>query len=116
VIGISILLLIPDQSMRVDGIEVLGVTIVAACIVGLFSWRSILRSKGAFHTNAIALSGLRIAALAPWFAGSLLLIGNHETGMDLLVPGFLMAFVVTIVEAWVVLVEIVRQQDASRPR
>jgi modulator of FtsH protease len=115
VIGISILLLIPEQSMRVDGIEVLGMTIVASFIVGLFSRRSILRSTGEHHRYTIMLSSLRVAALVPWFAGGILLIGRHDAGMDLLVLGFLIAFVVSIGEAWVVLVEMDREREASRP-
>ncbi len=108
VLGISILLLIPEQSLRNAGIEVIGVTVAVGCIVVLLSERSFRRSPEEFRGNAIALSGLRIATLVPLVASGILLIGNHSSGLDLLVPSFLMAFIVTIVEAWVVLVEIVR--------
>ena len=108
VLGISILLLIPEQSTRNAGIEVLGVTIAVGAIVGLLSERSVRRSGPEFRGNALALSGLRISALIPLLASGILLIANHPNGMDLLVPGFLMAFVVSLVEAWVVLVEIAR--------
>lgn len=108
VLGISILMLIPEQSLRNAGIEVTGVAVAIGGIVVLLSERSVRRTSEEFRGNAIALSGLRIAALVPLFASGILLIGNHSTGLDLLVPSFLMAFVVTIVEAWVVLVEIVR--------
>ena len=107
-LSIAILLLIPEQSMRTAGIEVLGVTVAVGGIVLLLSRRSIMRSEEEYRGNAIALSGLRVAALDPLLASSILLIDRHDTGMDLLVPAFLMSFVVAIVEAWVVLVEIAR--------
>ncbi len=108
VLGISILLLIPEQSLRNAGIEVLGTALAIGVIVGVLSERSIRRSQQEFRGNAIALTGLRIAALVPLFASGILMIGNYSAGLDLLVPSFLMAFVVSIVEAWVVLVEIAR--------
>jgi modulator of FtsH protease len=107
-LGLSILLLIPDQSVRNAGIEVLGVAIASACIVGILSLRSIRDTPPQYRGNAMALSGLRVFALAPLAASGALMIANHPNGTDLLVPGMLMTFIVTIVDAWVILVEIVR--------
>lgn len=107
-LGLSILLLIPDQSVRNAGIEVLGVAIASACIVGILSRRSIQRTHPQYRGNAIALTGLRMFALLPLAISGLLMITNHPNGTDLLVPGMLMTFIVTIVDAWVILVEIAR--------
>jgi modulator of FtsH protease len=107
-LGLSILLLIPDQSVRNAGIEVLGVAIASACIVGILSLRSIRDTPPQYRGNAMALSGLRVFALAPLAASGALMIANHPNGTDLLVPGMLMTFIVTIVDAWVILVEIAR--------
>jgi modulator of FtsH protease len=107
-LGLSILLLIPDQSVRNAGIEVLGVAIASACIVGILSLRSIRDTPPHYRGNAMALSGLRVFALAPLAASGALMIANHPNGTDLLVPGMLMTFIVTIVDAWVILVEIAR--------
>lgn len=108
VLGISILLLIPEQTLRNAGIEVLGVTIVTGAIVGLLSERNVRRGPRAFRGNSLALAGLRMVALIPALVSGVLLVANHDIGLDLLVPFFLMAFIVTLVEAWVVLIEIVR--------
>lgn len=107
-LSIAILLLIPEQSLRVAGIEVIGVTLGSGWVVILFSRRSIFHSSGEFRGNSIALSGLRVGALAPLLVGGALMIAQNDIGLDLLVPGFLLSFVVAIVEAWVVLVEIAR--------
>ena len=107
-LGLSILLLIPDQSVRNAGIEVLGVAIASACIVGILSFRSIRSTHPQYRGNAIALTGLRLFALAPLTASGVLMIADHANGTDLLVPGMLMTFIVTIVDAWVILVEIAR--------
>jgi modulator of FtsH protease len=107
-LGLSILLLIPDQSVRNAGIEVLGVAIASACIVGILSLRSIRDTPPQYRGNAMALSGLRVFALAPLAVSGALMIANHPNGTDLLVPGMLMTFIVTIVDAWVILVEIAR--------
>ncbi len=107
-LGLSILLLIPAQSVRNAGIEVLGVSIAAGCIVGLLSVRSIRRTDAHYRGNANALTALRMSALIPLALSGLLMIAHHPNGTDLLVPGILMTFIVVIVDAWVVLVEIVR--------
>jgi hypothetical protein len=49
-----------------------------------------------------------VFALAPLAASGALMLANHPNGTDLLVPGMLMTFIVTIVDAWVILVEIAR--------
>jgi modulator of FtsH protease len=108
ILGLSVLLLIPDQSVRNAGIEVLGVAVVSAVIVGLLSRRSIERTDREFRGNSLALTGLRMFALVPLAASGVLMIAEHANGTDLLVPGILMTFIVTIVDAWVVLVEINR--------
>ncbi len=108
ILGLSILLLIPDQTVRNAGIEVLGVAVASACIVGILSVRSVQHSHPQYRGNALALTGLRLFALAPLAVSGVLMIANHANGTDLLVPGMLMTFIVTIVDAWVILVEIAR--------
>lgn len=107
-LGLSILLLIPDQTVRNAGIEVLGVAIASACIVGILSLRSIRNTHSQYRGNAVALTGLRLFALAPLAVSGVLMIADHANGTDLLVPAMLMTFIVTIVDAWVILVEIAR--------
>ena len=108
ILGLSILLLIPDQSVRNAGVEVLGIAIASAGIVGILSLRSIQRTHRDYRGNALALTGLRLFALAPLAVSGVLMIADHANGTDLLVPGMLMTFIVTIVDAWVILVEIAR--------
>ncbi len=107
-LGLSILLLIPDQTVRNAGIEVLGVAIASAGIVGILSVRSVRHTHPQYRGNAIALSGLRLFALLPLAVSGAMMIAEHPNGTDLLVPAMLMTFIVTIVDAWVILVEIVR--------
>lgn len=108
ILGLSILLLIPDQSVRNAGIEVLGVAIASASIVGVLSLRSVRHTLAEYRGNALALSGLRMFALMPLTISGALMVADHPNGTDLLVPGMLMTFIVTIVDAWVILVEIAR--------
>ncbi len=107
-LGLSILLLIPDQPVRNAGIEVLGIAIASACIVGLLSLRSIRHTPDEYRGNALSLTGLRMFALVPLAISGALMIADHPNGTDLLVPGILMTFIVTIVDAWVILIEIAR--------
>ena len=77
-LGLSILLLIPDQSVRNAGIEILGVAIASAAIVGLLSLRSIRHTSISYRGNALALTGLRIFALVPLAISGALMIADHR--------------------------------------
>jgi len=106
VIGISLLMLVPTITVRRSGIALLALNAGVAIFVGWLSQRSIRMGPPAFRSAQIAGAVLCMFAMAPLLIGSALLLGGHTSGLGWLVPGFLLSFAATLIESWVVLVEI----------
>ncbi len=104
---VASLVLVPGQSPRLLGLEILLVAGTAWAAVTLLSIRYVRRAAVAYHTDAQVLFVLRQVATVPAIAGGLVLIAERD-GLPWLVPAFLATFVVVIAESWVILVEIKR--------
>jgi modulator of FtsH protease len=108
VLVISSLVLVPDQSTRTLGFELLGVGIASWSFVTTASIRSLRKIERQYQANALLTTLFRQVATVPVPIGAILLIAGHDAGMYWVLVAIIAVFVVTITEAWVILVEIMR--------
>lgn len=110
----SSIMLIPDQRVRLYGYELVVLAVVFSIVTG-----TVLRRQGQDARQAVQ-AGLApgnsfrlraaccaITAVAMLMAGVMLALGN-EKGAFFLVPAIVSGFLVSFVEAWVLLIEIDR--------
>jgi hypothetical protein len=100
--------LVPDQPMRVLGAEVL----VAGIVVWLFPTINQMRRNAhiarAFLWRSILVAGLGQAAAVPFMVAGASLLDGHASGLYWLVPGVTFSFIAGVLNAWVLIIEIVR--------
>jgi modulator of FtsH protease len=108
VLIVSSLLLVPGQSVRLVGIEVL--------IIGLFSWTIVtgidVRTWKAVKDRYNHLVFVQLAmdqlSLVPYTIAGITIVLQGFIGFYWLVPAVLFSFIKAIVDSWVLLVEIDR--------
>ncbi len=108
VLLISSLLLVPHESLRFLSLQVL---IVGGLVWAVVTWLSVASLRGLedkYRHNVITMAALRQVAMIPLLIGGLLLFTTSLNGMYWLVWAFTLTFIVTMAEAWVILVEIDR--------
>jgi hypothetical protein len=107
-LGILSLLLVPDQSDLLAGVEVMGVTFAMLAVLNgieIRSWKSIepkWRRILALHTLEIQIPSIF------FLVGGALLAGGLPAALNWFVPATLLSFLIGFVEAWVITVEILR--------
>ena len=105
---ISIILLIPQQSITVTGIEVL--------IVGLCCWLFALRIDLSIHRNTskefknLNLFNLLFdqAAVLPYLVAAIFFLSDNDFGFYWIIIAFILSFIKAMADAWVLLIEINR--------
>jgi hypothetical protein len=108
---VTILLLVPTQGMVLAGVEVLAVgvadwaAIVAIHLLHLRNWQS-LEANLRWHFVGRVVLG-QVATL-PIVAAGVAVLNWGLSGLYLLVAGVILSFLVAVVEAWILLVEIHR--------
>jgi hypothetical protein len=105
---VSVLLLIPNQKNFVTGIEVLLVGSccwIASSIIGIS-----IASKTDKQYRIANLITMLIDQLAtfPYIIAAILLLLNYEQGYYFIVVAFVLSIVKSIIDAWVLLIEINR--------
>lgn len=105
---LSMVLLVPNQSSAHVGIEVE--------IIGIILWLVVIRKDISIYNNTDAkfkrlyLFNLVINqfAVLPYITGGILLLLDLEIGLYFIVAGFIISFIKSIMDSWVLLVEINR--------
>ncbi len=107
----SSIVLIPGQRLRFYGYELLVLAIAFAIVIGkvLHNQREQAEKAGLAPGNSFRFrfSVCVITTLALFAAGAALALG-HEKGMFFLVPAMVTGFLLSFVDAWVLLIEIDR--------
>ena len=104
----SMLMLIPDQSFRAAGFEVLGVGLISACVT-LWMGAASVRVTPADHQRDSRFSvGSKVTATVFFIASGLLMVITDEHGPVLIVLGCIVSYIVALVDAWVLLIEVHR--------
>ena len=112
VLIVTLLLLVPSQGMVLAGAEVLAVGVVgwAAVVIiqllALRNWRSSL--DPAFRRHLVPRVALCQVATLPILAAGIGVMGWGVGGLYWLVVGVVLSFLVAVLDAWVLLVEINR--------
>jgi hypothetical protein len=108
VLFVASLLLIPDQDWRLIALEVAGIGVLMGATTGWLQWASRSQLDSPYrHAFIFRVAVSQVAALAFVLAG-LIVAGRGPGGLYWLVPGVLGCFLVALLDAWVLLVEIQR--------
>jgi hypothetical protein len=111
VLIVTTLLLVPAQGMVVAGIEMLVVgiadwaAIVTIQILQLRNWHAL---EGYLRWHLVPRVILGQVATLPLVAAGIAVLSWGVSGLYLLVAGVVLSFLVAVVDAWVILVEIHR--------
>lgn len=108
ILALSIIFLIPKQSIKALGVEVMIVAILAWVAVTLLDVFVLRRVETEYKRQQIFSTVLDQAAILPYLIDGILLLGSDEAGVRWMVPAFLFSFLKAILDAWVLLVEIHR--------
>jgi len=108
VLVISSLMLVPGQSLRLIGTEVLTLVLLVWYLtlqLELVSWRAAAPEHRRHVRRMIVVDQV---AIVPYVVAGGLLVATKESGFYWLVPAILLSFVKALMDAWVLLVEINR--------
>lgn len=108
-IAVSLLILPPELTMLRLGIVTLVLTIIAGAIqlaAIIAQWN--LTAEGVTAAIRVTILGLAIAEHLPFLLGGVLLVAGEEVGMWGLAIGIIMVVMVSMVNAWVLLIEVRR--------
>jgi hypothetical protein len=103
---ISLLPLIPDQSDTALGLELVLVGLAFIAVICVTGARSFMRSDNpAVRIELVVLAGL---GTLPYVVGGVLLLADAGGGLYWVIAGVIGAIVGAVLNAWVLLVEILR--------
>ena len=107
VLVVSLFGLIPDQGEKTFGVEVLIQTGIWSLFIALLVKRSVAGlGDGAGRLPSRVV--LPLFGTVPYLVGAVLLIAGSETGMYWVFAGMLGAIIAAVMNAWILLVEILR--------
>jgi modulator of FtsH protease len=108
ILVVSILLLIPDQSLFITGIEVI--------ITGIIAWFMMLRMDYAIYKTAerrfrklffFQLVFDQVAVI-PYTISGIIFLNGDTSGVTWLALAFILSFIKSMIDAWILLIEINR--------
>jgi len=108
ILVISTLMLVPAQSYILIGIEIL---IISICVYSFVTGmdRGIYRGTDSEYKKQYRISMLyNQLSLLPYIVAAVVILISKENGIYWLVPGIIVSFIKSVVDAWVLLVEINR--------
>ncbi len=108
VLATSSLLLAPGQSLHTIGVELLLLGTVSWLLGTATGLASVRQAAVTYRRTSWIAVGMRQVATIPLIAGGVVVLTRGEGGLYWLVPGFVGSFVVALVDAWVILVEVHR--------
>ncbi len=108
ILAVESLLLVPGPSPLVEGVEIVavaGVTAVALNAMELRSWRVVAPPyRGVLRSHTLELQ-------LPWaftLVGGAALVADAPWALYWFVPATLVSFLIAVLEAWIITVEILR--------
>jgi hypothetical protein len=108
ILVVSSLLLVPDQSIVLVGIEILIVGVPVWVVNFRFDIRNLKRIDKQFRKTYKWTMALSQAALLPYSVAGIVTIFFGGVGIYWLVPAVVISFIKAIMDSWVLLVEINR--------
>ena len=104
----SIAALIPGQSLWLYGVEVLAFGAVAMGFALDSSFRVVAARPRGARWGSVPKIALVMVQVLPFLVGGALLMTTNSAGLDWIAAGILAVFVGSVLNAWVLLVEILR--------
>jgi modulator of FtsH protease len=106
VLIVSSLLLVPGQSLTVQGVEMLAIGVIACVTMALLDRDARRKAEPEFRRVVMAQAVLNQIAVLPYAIAGILLLIQGDGGLYWLVPAIIFSFLKAILDAWVLLVEI----------
>ncbi|MCO5315697.1 MAG: hypothetical protein M9938_06010 [Solirubrobacterales bacterium] len=104
VLIVSLFGLIPDQDHQALGLELLLQGLVFSTAIGWLSLRSVIASDGHYGSRIM----LPLCGTTPFLVGSVLLLAGSAAGPYWIFAGLIGAILAAVLNAWILLVEILR--------
>lgn len=104
---VSIIFLVPGQSLLYLGIEVLIITIIAIIIIFRTDY-SILIYNNEYRREKLSNLIFDQLSILPFVIGGMMLTFSNERGVFLIVLALIFCFIKSVSDAWVLLIEINR--------
>jgi hypothetical protein len=106
---VSVLVLVPAQSLQLLGIEVLAIGLIAWTMISKIDIDT-YRNKSTKEFKRLHISNMFMdqVALLPYLVVGISLLTGEEKGFYWIVPAFIFSFIKSVLDAWVLLVEINR--------
>ena len=108
ILVVSSLSLVPDQSVMFLGVEILILGASVLAMVTRLSIRNLRAVERQYRLTQIGESLLAEIAVLSYVAAGIVTIALGSGGVNLLVPAVVVSFVIALIDAWVLLVEINR--------
>jgi len=106
VLVVSLFCLIPDQGTKTLGFEMLGISLLWTGGILRFGKKSLphLTHGYQYVTRAV----LPLLGTVPYLIGSVFLISGNAAGLDWIFVGVIGAILAAVMNAWILLIEILR--------
>jgi modulator of FtsH protease len=108
IVIVSALGLVPGQTARSLGMEVLGLGVLLWVLCLRLDLRMIWQTEKAYKKHYRLNLILSQAAVLPYLASGAVFLARGEVGLYWLIPAFFFSFGKALADAWVLLVEINR--------
>jgi hypothetical protein len=104
----SILFLVPEQSQKAQGVQMLMIGIIVWAITIRLDFQVFKKKEKRFKKVYVLNMIINQFAVIPYLICSILLLSNGYSGIYWIVPGIIFSFIKAVVDAWVLLIEINR--------
>ncbi|MFT3701528.1 MAG: hypothetical protein QM802_04125 [Agriterribacter sp.] len=108
ILVLSIIMLIPRQSFHTLGMEVIVLTVVAWIGILYMDLSVIQKVEKAYKRPQMLNILINQLAILFYFIGGIIISARGDAGIYWIIPGFILSFFKSIMDAWVLLVEIHR--------
>jgi len=105
---VSSLLLVPGQSLRMAGAEIVGVALALWAISTAMDVAAVRRTEPEYRHFVKSNLAVNQVVLLPYWICGIAVLARGAAGLYWLVPAVLMSFIKAIADAWVLLIEINR--------
>lgn len=104
----SIMMLVPQSSMKQTGIEFTILGVIVWVLVTKADLRVYAKTLKDYKNHHLLNFFIDQFAIIPYVVAGILLLLGHKNGIYLIVPAIVISFIKSVFDAWVLLIEIKR--------
>jgi len=108
VLLVSMLMLVPDQSIRDAGQSVLLVSVPATIVSFWMGAVSLRNMPVVYRKQGFIVIGMKLLSALLFATSGLVMIITGDMGDGLIVTGCVLAYIIVLIDTWVLLVEVHR--------